>query len=291
MFAFTEELKNAQIIEKSSCLYPKAFLALPDAPETLYAVGDISLLNGQKFVIVGSRRTPASALKIGEQIAKELSSAFVIVTGTADGGDGAAIEGVLAGSGKVICLLAGGFSAIPQGNLPLLKQVAKKGLLLSPHPYDTPVRAFSYEYRNKLLAALGEGTLVLGAAEKSGALITAKYTKQMGKHIFALPYAPGASAGAGCNRLIKEGAHLTENAADILEKFGVEIKNEAPMVALNADEERMLAALQDMSEGHLSELASRAGIPPYKARAVLSALEVKGLAVSLGGNSFAPISK
>ncbi len=291
MFAFTEQLKNAEIIEKSSCLYPKAFLALPDAPEALYAVGNVALLREEKFTIVGSRRTPAHALKIGAQIAKELSSAFVIVTGTADGGDGAAIEGALAGGGRVICLLAGGFSAIPQGNLPLLQQVAKTGLLLSPHPYDTQVRAFSYEYRNKLLAAFGEGTLVLGAAEKSGALITAKYAKKMQKQIFALPYAPGASAGAGCNQLIKSGAYLTENATDILEKFGVEIEKEAPMVALNADEQKMLTALKDMSEGHLSVLASRAGIPPYKARAVLSALEVKGLAVSLGGNTFAPVAK
>lgn len=291
MFAFTEQLKNAEIITAESPLYPNEWKHLSDAPKTLYAVGDISLLNERKFVVVGSRRTPASALKIGTQIAKEISQVFIVTTGTADGGDGAAIEGAILGSGKVICLLAGGFSAIPQGNLPLLQQVVKRGLLLSPHAYDTPVRAFSYEYRNKLLAALGEGTLVLGAAEKSGALITAKYANGMQKKVFALPYFPGASAGAGCNGLLKRGAILTETAADILEQFGVEIKNEAPMVALNADEEKMLVALKDMSEGHLSELSAKAGIPPYKARAVLSALEVKGLAVSLGGNSFAPVSK
>ncbi len=291
MFALTEQLKNAESIERTSPLYPKEFLDVSNSPERLYAVGNLELIKEKKFTIVGSRRTPAHALKIGAQIAKELSSAFVLVTGTADGGDGAAIEGALAGSGRVICLLAGGFSALPQGNLPLLKQVAKTGLLLSPHAYDTQVRAFSYEYRNKLLAALGQGTLVLGAAEKSGALITAKYAKAMQKEIFALPYAPGAAAGVGCNRLIKEGAYLTETATDILEKFGVERINEVPMVALSAEEARMLTALKDVSEGHLSELATKAGIPPYKARAVLSALEVKGLAVSLGGNYFAPVAK
>ena len=289
MFAFTEQLKYAEIIERASPLYPKSFTALSDAPERLYAVGNINLLKERKITIVGSRRTPAYALKIGAQIAGELSSQFVIVTGTADGGDGAAIEGALSGGGNVICLLAGGFSAIPQGNLPLLKRVAEKGLLLSPHAYDTPVRAFSYEYRNKLLAAMGEATLVLGAAEKSGALITAKYAAQFKKNIFALPYAPGATAGAGCNRLIKQGATLTENATDVLDRFGIEPTVQKNTVALSADEEKMYEALKDMSEGHLSELALRAGIPPYKARAVLSALEVKGLAVALGGNTFAPI--
>ena len=167
--------------------------------------------------------------------------------------------------------------------------MAERGLLLSPHAYDTPVRSFSYEYRNKLLAALGDGTLVLGAADKSGALITAKYAHKFQKPIFALPYAPGAAAGAGCNQLIKQGGFLTETAKDVADKFGIELQNQAPMVALNGDEERMLTALKEMSEGHLSELAQRAGIPPYKARAVLSALEVKGLTVSLGGNMFAPV--
>ena len=131
--------------------------------------------------------------------------------------------------------------------------------------------------------------LVLGAAEKSGALISAKYAKQFKKQIFALPYAPGAAAGSGCNQLIKDGGYLTETAADIFDKFGVEITQTQPTVSLTADEEKMWTALKDMSEGHLTELAFKAGIPPYKARAVLSALEVKGLAVALGGNTFAPI--
>jgi predicted Rossmann fold nucleotide-binding protein DprA/Smf involved in DNA uptake len=119
LLTFLEQLKNAECIEKNSALYPKAWTEFSDAPEKLYAVGNTSLLAEKQFVIVGSRRTPVSALKIGAQIAKEISQVFTVTTGTADGGDGAAIEGAILGSGKVICLLAGGFSAIPQGNLPL----------------------------------------------------------------------------------------------------------------------------------------------------------------------------
>lgn len=281
------EWKNTRSIQKDGTLYPIGWKHLSDAPETLYAIGDIQLLKERIFVVVGSRRTPAQALKIGAGIAKDLSSEFVIVTGTADGGDGAAIEGALSGSGKIICVLAGGFSAIPQGNLPLLKRVAEHGLLLSPYPYETPVRSFSYEYRNKLLAAMGEGVLVLGAAEKSGALITAKYAKQLKKPIFALPYAPGSAAGEGCNALIKKGGYLTENAADVLSVFGIEKNERQKAVALSPDEEKLYEALRDFGEGHIGELALRAGIPAFKARAVLSSLEVKGLAVSLGGNRYA----
>ena len=286
--SFEECLKNKIVaIARGDKAYPKAWQSLTDAPETLYAVGDLSLLEREKFVVVGSRRTPVNAMKLGETIAKELSARFVIVTGSADGGDTAAIAGAL--QNGVICLLASGFSAIPQANLPLLERVAEKGLLLSPHPYETPVRTFSYEYRNKLLAALGEGVLVLGAGEKSGALITAKYAEEFSKKIFALPYPPNAAAGAGCNALIKKGAHLTENAADIFNIYGVDVSQIKPKLQLSADEEKLYTALRELSEGHINELAAATGIPVFKLRAVLSALEIKGLTASLGGNRYSVV--
>ncbi len=270
--------------------YPKAFEAWTGAPETLQAVGDISLLNSRLFTVVGSRRTPATALKAGAEIVKGIAGAFTIVTGAADGGDTAAIEGALSVGGKVICVLAGGFSAVPQNNLPLLKKVAENGLLLSPYEYDTPVRSFSYEYRNQLLATLGEGTLVLGAAEKSGALITAKYALAQNKKVFALPYSLGVTAGVGCNKLIKNGAYLTETAEDILGAFALQAQTkEKPRVALSEDEEKLVQVLRDTSGGHAAVLAQKAGLPLFKARALLSALEVKGLCVAVGGNQYAPV--
>lgn len=283
--------KSQPIVEIpiSSPEYPKEWRALSDAPPILYAKGDISLLGGRKFTVVGARRTPSPALKLGAKIAKELSQTVAIVTGTADGGDGAAIEGALVGGGKLICVLAGGFSSLPQANIQLLNEVAKKGLLLSPYPYDTEVRAFSYEYRNKLLATLGEGILVLGAAEKSGALITAKYAKQQGKPVFALPYFPGSAAGEGCNQLLKSGGILTDSASDITIRLGIETVEKKRVVELSADEEKMLNALKSLADSHVAELAVAAGIPIFKAKMLLSALEVKGLATALGGNRYAPV--
>lgn len=286
---FSVKETDLTVIPISSPLYPDGLRGVSDAPETLYALGDVSLLNSRTFTMVGSRRTPMYALKTGKSIAEELSHAFTIVTGTADGGDGAAIEGALLGSGKVICVLAGGFSSVPQNQLPLLQQVVKRGLIVSLHSFETSVRAFSYEYRNKILAKMGEGVLVLGAAEKSGALITAKYAKQFEKPIFALPYNPGTAAGAGCNALIKQGGYLTERAADILEKFGIDQVEEKESITLSEDEQKIYQALRDAGDSHLTELAAKSGVPVYKIRAVLSALEVKGLAVSLGGNRYAPL--
>ena len=286
--SFEQRLKTKIVeIARGDGLYPKAWESLADAPKKLYAVGNLSLLSREKFVVVGSRRTPVNAMKLGETIARELSVRFVILTGLADGGDTAAITGGL--KNGVICLLAGGFSAIPQANLPLLEQVAEKGLLLSPHPYETPVRTFSYEHRNKLLAALGDGVLVLGAGGKSGALITAKYAKEYSKKIFALPYPPNSAAGAGCNALIKQGAYLIESAADIFTVYGVDVAEIKPKIELSSDEEKLYSALRELSEGHINELAAATGIPVFKLRAVLSALEIKGLIVALGGNRYSVV--
>ena len=283
---FFNEKTHIISIDKSSEFYPVEWLDLPDSPKTLYAVGDISLLKTRKLVMVGSRRTPTSVLKLGEKLAQELSQSFTLVTGTADGGDTAAIEGALKGSGKIICILAGGFSAVPQANLALLSKVTEKGLLLSPHEYETPIRNFSYEYRNKLLAKMGEGTLVLGAAQKSGALITAKYAVQFQKPVFAIPYSPNVAAGEGCNALIKKGGYLTETAEDVLEKFGLKAQTEKRETLLNETEEKVYKALQTQSEAHINELAALTQIPVFKLRAVLSALEIKGLAVNIGGNRY-----
>ena len=219
------------------------------------------------------------------QMAKELSGTFTIVSGAADGGDSAAILGALE-SGKAICVLAGGFSALPQGNLSMLEKVMQKGLVISPHPFDTPVRNFSYAYRNKLLAALGEATLVLGAGEKSGALVTAKYTEEFKKPVFALPYAPKSLVGSGCNALIKRGGYLTERAVDVFERLGVEYTERKASVPLTDTERQMLDSLKELGEEHITAISAKSGVPVFKARAVLSALQVKGLVVELGGNRF-----
>ena len=283
------QLQNGIVeIPQNSPLYPKEWLSLSDAPNVLYAVGNTKLLKGRKIAIVGSRRTPLNALKLCEKIAEELSQTLVVVTGTADGGDSAAIEGSLK-TGNIVCLLAGGFSALPQGNLPLLEKVAKKGLLLSPHPFDTDVRSYSYEYRNKLLAALCESTLITGAGEKSGALITAKYAAEYGKKIFAFPYPPNSAAGAGCNRLIKEGGYLTECAEDIASILQLDLSKTKKEVLFTEDEEKIYRVLQEISEGHIGEIAEKSGIPSFKARAVLSSLEIKGVAVAVGGNRYSVV--
>ena len=276
------------VITKESEFYPEAFQSFSDAPERIYAVGNIQLLKTEKFVVVGARRTPVNALKTGGEIVKRLSEAFTVVTGSADGGDTTAIENALP-TGNIICVLAGGFGALSQSQYLLLEKVAEKGLLLALHPYETEVRAYSYEYRNKFLSALGTNVLVLGAGEKSGALITAKYAKKQGKTIFALPYPPNTEIGKGCNALIKRGAYLTETAEDIFDVLHINVSQALPKIELSETEEMILETVKTLVSGHIIEIAERTGLPTYKLQGALSALEVKGVITHLGGNRYAPV--
>ena len=275
-------------LDKNSPFYPAEWRTLSSAPAYIEYTGDPSLLATNKLTVVGSRTTPANALKAGERVVKILAGHFTIVTGVADGGDSAAIEGALQG-GKVICVLAGGFSALPQSNLPMLRKVAKNGLLLSPYSFETPIRRFSYAHRNKLLSALGKGTFVIGAAENSGALQTAENAFKEKKPVFAFPYAPATADGAGCNALIKRGAYLVENAQDILQKFGIYERPLEAALPLSTEERKLLRILKTLGEGHVSELAQKAGTPVFKTMATLSALTVKGCVVPLGSNRYAPV--
>ena len=266
--------------------YPTGWLSLQDAPICLYAKGNVRLLQRRMFTVVGSRRTTEGARKLGQTIAKDLSGCFAVVTGSADGGDEAALKGALEAD-SAVCLLAGGFGACPKENV-LLADVEKKGLLLAACPYDMPVRVYSYEYRNKLLAAMSEGVLVLGAAKKSGALITAKYAKEFDKKVFAIPYAPSVAAGEGCNALIKAGAYLTETASDVLGQYGLTVASKQSVV-LTDTEKSVLNTLTELGDAHVTELSKASGIPTFKLTTILSSLEVKGVVVKLGGNRYSVV--
>lgn len=274
-------------LDKTSPYYPTEWKDVSFAPEVIEYVGNPALLTTRKLTVVGSRKTPVNGLQLGKKAVQTLAKHFTIVSGVAEGGDTVAVESAIE-HGNVICVLAGGFSALPQSNLPLLRKVAKNGLLLSPYPFETGVRGFSYSHRNKLLSALGEGTFVIGAGLKSGALNTAEYAIKANKKVFAFPYAPATTDGEGCNALIKKGAYLVENAEDILQTFGLHTSVEE-IVDLTADEKKMLCVLQELGEGHIAVLAQKSGLPVFKASAIVSALTVKGKAVSVGGNRYMPV--
>lgn len=268
--------------------YPEPLKNTPCPPVVLYCKGNVKLLTTECFSIVGSRRTTPNILKECKKFSKELSSRFTIVTGMADGADSAAIDGALDG-GKLISVLAYGFDyAYPAVNAPLIKAVAAKGLLLTEFTHAVSPKTYLFPVRNRIIAGLSRATLVVSAAKKSGALITANYAAEYGRDVFAFPYGIGVASGEGCNSLIKKGAALTENILDIFQVYGLDYKTtEKPR--LSQEEELLLKLICDAGEAFVPEIAGKMGKLPFQLIPLLTSLEMKGLIARLGGNRYSAV--
>lgn len=283
----TERLENKGIycVTYFSADYPENLKHIDLPPLVLYCKGNRELLRSNCFSVVGSRRTCASALALCKKISGQLTAAFTVVTGMADGADSAAVEGALP-SGKIISVLANGFDYFyPATNKSLIERVATEGLLISEYlPHMRPQK-YNFPVRNRIIAGLSSGTLVVSAGERSGALITADLAADYGRDVFAFPYSAGISSGAGCNNLIKNGAYLTENILDIFKVFGLDLEKQKAAV-LSEDERAVLNEIKITGEGFLPAIAQKLNLFPYQLIPVIASLEIKGLITRLGGNRY-----
>lgn len=282
------EKKNYFALTLCSSDYPQELKTIDEPPLVLFGAGNRELLSKRKFCIVGSRSTPSWAEGVTKRIAGDLSEHFVIVTGLAEGGDAAAISGAL-GSGNLISVLPCGLDeCYPAAHFSLKERIREKGLLLTEYLFQEKARTYSFHARNRILAGLSEGVLVVSAGTRSGTSITVGRALDYGRDVFALPYNAGAKQGEGCNALIKNGASLVTDSEDILSFYGFK-KNEKPAVSLSPEEERVLAVLREEGELHTAVVAERAGLKVYEAAAALSSLEMKNLAVKAGGNRYSAL--
>ena len=263
---------------------PEELRRVPCPPHVLYAKGNLSLLKTRKFSVVGSRKSIPLALAKAEEFSAKLAEAgFTVVTGLADGADSAAVKGALS-SGKVVSVLAGGFCDIyPRRNEGLFREIVNKGLALSEYPPDTPTERYHFPVRNRIIAGLGEGLLVVSAGKKSGTAYTAGYADALSKQIFALPYNVNVPSGEGCNELIRRGAYLTERAEDILSWYGMETKKKE--LSLTEEEKEVYDAVKG-GEIHIEEIGARTGRAAYELLPVLSMLEIKKVVLRLPGNFY-----
>jgi DNA processing protein len=267
--------------------YPDYLNQTAVPPLVLYCKGNVGLLNSDCFAVVGSRRTLAATLCLGKQIAEKLADRFTVVTGIADGADSVAIEGGL--FGKVVCVLPCGIDYIETvSNYTLLKRVEEKGLLVGEYPPEVPALKFNFSLRNRIIAGLCRGTLVLSAAKKSGALITANYAFEYGRDVFALPYSVGISSGEGCNALIKKGATLVENAEDVYSYYGIECEQKIDD-NLSEEEREVIDIIRENGETHLETLAATLHKKLFQIVTTCSALEIKGYLVKAGGNKYSAV--
>ncbi len=266
--------------------YPEILKNIDEPPIVLYCKGNIGLLKTKCFSVVGSRSSTNATIAQCRKISEELTHAFTVVTGMAEGADSAAVEGALP-SGKIISVLANGFDYFyPAVNRGLIERVGKNGLLISEYPPDIPPRRFNFPYRNRIIAGLSRGTLVASAGKRSGALITADYAADYGRDVFAFPYNAGVTSGAGCNNLIKNGAYLTENILDIFEVYGLDLKKSEKSVTLSDLERAVLEQIKITGEGFLPVIAQNLKKQTYQLLPAISMLEIKKLITPLGGNRY-----
>ena len=200
--------------------YPWLLAQTETAPPAIAVKGDLGLLERPCVAMVGARNSSAAAVRFARELATELSRAdLVVVSGLARGIDSAAHQGSL--DGGTIGVIAGGLDIVyPPENAGLQSAIAESGLVVAEQPLGTSPQARHFPRRNRIIAGLCAGTIVVEGALKSGSLITARIAAEAGREVMAVPGSPLDPRAQGCNQLIREGATLIQTAADVLEALG-----------------------------------------------------------------------
>lgn len=206
--------------------YPAALLDTHDPPTVLYVNGRVQLLNMPTISIVGARNATPGGRDNARAFARYLAQqGLCVASGLAHGIDTAAHEGALAAgsahAGSTVAVMGTGIDVIyPAANLKLARQIATAGALVSELPLGTPSVPHQFPRRNRIVAGLAKGVLVVEAAKQSGSLITARLAAELGREVFAIPGSIHSPLSRGCHALIRQGAKLVESGADILDELG-----------------------------------------------------------------------
>ena len=270
--------------------YPRALLESPDPPLLLYAQGRTELLQAAAIAIVGSRNPTPQGIDNARAFASHLSQAgLTVVSGLALGIDAAAHTGGLDGAASTIAVVGTGLDIVyPRRNLGLAHRIAAAGVIVSEYALGTPSMASNFPRRNRIIAGLASGTLVVEAALQSGSLITARLAVEAGRDVFAIPGSIHSPQSRGCHALIKQGAKLVETAQDILEEM--RMPDAAADVTAGAqaaptEGDPLLAAL-GFDPVTLDALAARTGLSAAELSTRLLGLELEGLIARLPGQLF-----
>ena len=282
--------------------FPALLRDAQNPPAALFVAGDPACLWSAQIAIVGSRSASAGGLANARAFAKTFAQAGnTITSGLAEGVDGAAHEGALEGDGKTIAVLGTGPDLIyPRQHRDLAQRIVAHGALVSEFPPGTPGKPENFPRRNRLIAGLSLGTLVVEAGLNSGSLITARLAAEAGREVFALPGSIHSPLARGCHRLIRDGAKLVETAEEVIEELrgvggllaeGLRRRLGAPAAAAPIAEpaaardpeyQRLLAAL-DTEPAALDELVERTGLPAAALSSMLLVLELDGAVAAENG--------
>jgi len=286
--------------------YPPLLAQLVDAPLALWVQGaNPALLSGPQLAIVGSRNPTSGGRDNAETFARYLAQrGLTITSGLAIGIDGAGHRGALREIGGTIAVLGGGLDSIyPRAHASLAAEIAERGLLVSEYAPGVEPRKLHFPQRNRIIAGLTLGTLVVEATRRSGSLITARLAADYGREVFAIPGSIHNPLARGCHLLIRSGAKLVEEAADIFVELAAHLRidpattereraNDARESAtIDAPEYRNVLELLGFEPRSISALSEASGLTAAELSSMLLVLELEGFVEALPGGRYARLAK
>ena len=299
---------HRRLVTFGSAGYPPRLAELADAPLALWVEGpEPHLLAAPQLAMVGSRSPTTSGRETAEQFAHYLSArGLTITSGLATGIDGASHRGAAGEVGGTVAVLGSGIDVIfPRVHAPLAAEIAARNVLVSEYaPGVTPQKYF-FPQRNRIIAGLSLGTLVVEATRRSGSLITAKRALDFGREVFAIPGSIHNPLARGCHALIRQGAKLVEEAADILIELAPQLREEGielpniestadsaagPPRAFDASYQNLLNAL-GFSPTPIGDLSARTHLTTAEVSSMLLMLELEGLVEALPGGRYSRLGK
>lgn len=279
--------------------YPAALATVSTPPHLLYVRGTLTAADAKAVAVVGSRNCTAYGKRVAERLAADLVRAgYTVISGLARGIDGCAHRGALQAGGRTLAVLAGGLSRIyPPEHKGLAEQVAAAGALVSEAAMRMEPLAGMFPARNRIISGMSRAVVLVEAAEKSGALITATHAAEQGRPVLAVPGPVDCEASGGTNALIRQGAVLCRGVEDVVEELegvaprgGRQSTGAAPAPApvplgLDADQRRVWEFLAEQPR-HLDEMVQRLGLGVPQLSGMLLTLEMKKVVRRLPGNRY-----
>jgi DNA processing protein len=258
--------------------YPRLLAEISGRPSILYVRGELAPADDASVAIVGTRRATPYGRQAAERIAAELAQAGItVVSGLARGVDAAAHRAALEAGGRTIAVLGSGPDVIyPAEHRRLAEQILQSGAILSELPLGAKPDAQNFPARNRIVSGMTLGTVIVEAPSRSGALITASFAGDQGREVFVIPGSIFAQTAEGTNALLRDGARLVRDGADILEDLGLDGRSPRvtqTQMSLDEDERRLLAALTREAR-HIDELAEAAGLPAGTVSALMLTMEL-----------------
>jgi DNA processing protein len=298
-------IENLRLVSRTDPEYPPTLLEIYDPPALLYVRGNAEVLSEVSIGIVGTRKPTLYGTQMAERLGRELAArGLVVVSGLARGVDAISHQGAMAVGGRAIGVLGTGVNVCyPKENKKLFEKVLERGAIISEFPLGTHPSPENFPIRNRIVAGMPVGVVVVEGAQYSGSLITARLAIEFGREVFGVPGNVTQPVSFAPNQLIRQGAKLVTNGEDVIEDLPTPIRAalvraEAPESAqlnllaaacLNSSEKKIYELLTTDQPVHIDDIMERSGLNSSEVLATLFDLEMKGIVRQLPGKQFAKV--